>query len=239
MRLPMKLLRLKLFQETACFLKPFAFKVGETYPLAPFSTVKGMLHAVLGATEYIPMNLSIQGQSESFMIDYQKKFMYKKAEVPQLVTTDGLPEAPKPDSKLFTTIPMYQHLLYNVEHVIHVEAEETILNELYNRFHQLSTTLSMGRWEDIVRIDEVCFVEGTENWMEEFVYNQYVPVDLENVMFFDGPKAYYRLPRKYEIRDGRREWDYVTAAYVQKSTLLDDHLEIMTDGKYSIFLLKG
>lgn len=54
----MKLLRLKIFQETACYLKPFAFKVGETFPLAPFSTVKGMLHAVLDAKEYIPMNIS-------------------------------------------------------------------------------------------------------------------------------------------------------------------------------------
>jgi len=233
----MKLLRLKLFQETACFLKPFAYKVGETYPLAPFSTVKGMLHAVLGATEYISMNLSIQGQSESFMIDYQKKFMYKKAEVPQLVTTDGLPEAPIPDSKLYTTMPMYQHLLFNVEHVIHVEAEESILNELYYRFHHLDTTLSMGRWEDIVRIDDVCLVEAAEDSMEELVYNQYVPVDLENDTYFDGPKAYYRLPRKYEIRDGRREWDYIAAAYVQKSTLLED--DVMTDGEYSIFLLKG
>lgn len=239
MGLPMKLLRLKLFQETACFLKPFAYKVGETYPIAPFSTVKGMLHAVLDATEYIPMNLSIQGQSESFMIDYQKKFMYKKSEVPQLVITDGLPEAPEPDTKLYTTMPMYQHLLYNVEHVIHVEAEESILQELYNRFHQLSTTLSLGRWEDIVRIDEVCYVEGSEDLIEEFVYNQYVPVDFEKGIDFNGPKAYYRLPRKYEICDGRREWDYVTVAYVQRSTLFDGTTEILTDGEYSIFLLEG
>lgn len=238
MVLPMKLLRLKLFQETACYLKPFAYKVGETYPLAPFSTVKGMLHAVLEASEYIPMNLSIQGKSEGFIIDYQKKFMYKKSDVPQIVTTDGLPEAPEPDTKLYTTMPMYQHLLYNVEHVIHVEAKEEILQELYNRFHQLTTTLSMGRWEDIVRIDEVCFVEGTEDWMEEFIYNQYVPVNYESSIYFDGPKAYYRLPRKYEICGGRREWDYLTVAYIQKSTLFED-TKILTDGDYSIFLLKG
>lgn len=238
MVLPMKLLRLKLFQETACYLKPFAYKVGETYPLAPFSTVKGMLHAVLEASEYIPMNLSIQGKSEGFIIDYQKKFMYKKSDVPQIVTTDGLPEAPEPDTKLYTTMPMYQHLLYNVEHVIHVEAKEEILQELYNRFHQLTTTLSMGRWEDIVRIDEVCFVEGTEDWMEEFIYNQYVPVNYKSSIYFDGPKAYYRLPRKYEICGGRREWDYLTVAYIQKSTLFED-TKILTDGDYSIFLLKG
>ena len=35
----MKILKLKLFQETACYKKPFAFKVAETYPLPPYSTV--------------------------------------------------------------------------------------------------------------------------------------------------------------------------------------------------------
>lgn len=35
----MKILRLKLFQESACYKKPFAFKVAETYPLPPYSTI--------------------------------------------------------------------------------------------------------------------------------------------------------------------------------------------------------
>ena len=235
----MKLLRLKLFQETACYLNPFAYKVGETFPLAPFSTVKGMLHAVLGATEYLPMNLSIQGQSESFIIDYQKKFMYKKAEVPQLVSTDGLLEAPEHDKTLYTTMPMYQHLLYNVEHIIHVEAEQSVLQELYEKFNQLSTVLSMGRWEDLVRIDEVCFVGVENDWLEEVALNQYVPIELEGEFFLYSPTAYYRLPRKYDIRDGRRSWDYLLAVYIPKSTLFDEEAEVLTDGEYSIFLMKG
>lgn len=233
----MKLLRLKIFQETACYLKPLAFKVGETFPLAPFSTIKGMLHSVLGATEYIPMNLSIQGQAESFIIDYQKKFMYKKAEVPPLVSTAGLPEAPVYDAKVVSTMPMYQHLLYNVEHVIHVWAEEDILQELYDRLYHLNTTLSLGRWEDLVRIDEVCFVEAAEGEMECILYNQYVPLEFENRFYLTNRASYYRLPRKYILRDGRRDWDYVMTAYMLKSTLLED--EILSDGEYSIFLMKG
>ena len=58
----MKILKLKLFQETACYKKPFAFKVGETYPLPPYSTIIGMFHKILGAAsvEYFTMNISIQ-----------------------------------------------------------------------------------------------------------------------------------------------------------------------------------
>ena len=233
----MKLLRLKLFQETACYLKPFAFKVGETFPLAPFSTVKGMLHAVLEAQEYIPMNLSIQGQAESHMIDYQKKYMYKKSEVPALVTTDGLAEAPQYDDKLFSTMPMYQHLLYNVEHVIHVEAQAEILQQLYDQFHNLSTTLSLGRWEDLVRIDEVCFVEGEEMDLESSSYSQYIPIEQQELIYLENRAAYYRLPRKYEPHNGRRDWDYITAMYIQKDTLFEE--AVLSDGQYSIFLMKG
>ena len=43
----MKILKLKLYQETACYKKPFATKVAETYPLPPYSTVIGMFHKIL------------------------------------------------------------------------------------------------------------------------------------------------------------------------------------------------
>ena len=55
----MRALRLDLFQETACYKKPFALKISETYPLPPYSTVNGMLHKLLDAKEYIPINICI------------------------------------------------------------------------------------------------------------------------------------------------------------------------------------
>lgn len=75
----MKILKLKLFQETACYKKPFAFKVGETYPLPPYSTIIGMFHKILGAAsgEYFPMNISIQGNYESIFNNYQTLRMFK------------------------------------------------------------------------------------------------------------------------------------------------------------------
>ena len=74
----MKILKLKLFQETACYKKPFAFKVAETYPLPPYSTVIGMFHKILGADsgEYYPMNISIQGEYESIFSNYQNLRMF-------------------------------------------------------------------------------------------------------------------------------------------------------------------
>ena len=53
----MKALKLGLYQETVCYKKPYAFKVTETYPLPPYSTVIGFLHNVINATEYNPMRM--------------------------------------------------------------------------------------------------------------------------------------------------------------------------------------
>lgn len=64
-------LRVKLYQQTACYKKSMAQKAKETYPLPPYSTVKGFLHYVLGANELIPMEISIQGTHEGKLFDLQ------------------------------------------------------------------------------------------------------------------------------------------------------------------------
>ena len=105
----MKILKLKLFQETACYKKPFAFKVAETYPLPPYSTVIGMFHKILKAKpgEYFPMNISIQGNYESIFSNYQTLRMYKGDKV--------------------TSMPRNVHLLLNVNLLIHVKADDEII----------------------------------------------------------------------------------------------------------------
>ncbi|GEK35338.1 type I-B CRISPR-associated protein Cas5b [Kurthia sibirica] len=235
----MKLLKIKIFQETACYLKPFAFKVGETYPLVPFSTIKGMLHAVLHAKEYIPMKISIQGQYESIFIDYQKKYMYKKREVPALLITSGLKESVEFDKNLVTTMPMYQHLLFNVEHVIHVEAEEAILEQLHHNLHHLDTTLSLGRWEDLVRIDEVEFTEISKGKVNATRFTQYIPIEQKEDYELGLNNPFYRLPRKYEIVRGRREWDYIETMLIPKGTEIEDEKTVFDDEGLPIFLLEG
>lgn len=61
----MEVLRLKLRQAQANYRKEETIKNKMTYPLPPFSTVIGALHAACNFTEYHPMDLSIQGSYES------------------------------------------------------------------------------------------------------------------------------------------------------------------------------
>lgn len=233
----MRLLRIKLFQETACYVKPFAFKVGESYPLAPYSTVKGMLHSVVDASSYMPMDISIQGSYESVMIDYVKKYMFKKKEAMSPLTDAGLPFLFEEGN--ITSMPMYTHLLFNVEHVLHVKAETSTLELLHEKLQQPERILSLGRWEDTVRLDEVTYVEAQqEDMMEEFPYDCYIPFDPAEKSYALGPRSIsYRMPRRYEVREGKRVWDYVHVAHEEEGASFED--ELLSDGEYPVFLIKG
>ena len=109
----MKILKLKLYQETACYKKPFATKVAETYPLPPYSTVIGMFHKILQAQpgEYFPMNISIQGSYEGIFSTYQNLRMYKGKDK-------------------VTSMPRNVHQLLNVNLIIHVQAKDDIIDSI-------------------------------------------------------------------------------------------------------------
>lgn len=220
-------LRLTLFQETACYKKPVAFKVGETYPLPPYSTVKGMLHHLLGAEEYIPMKICIQGRYESRVVDYQRHYLIKKRDVPEFpLVLDGLPF--EVNHKHMTTMPMYVHMLLNVKLVIHVATQEEVLARIEQSIYS-GQPISLGRWEDLVRIDEC---ERTTlrlyDYDEEIAspYPMYFPVSVEEEV--DGVP--YRLNWKYTVIQGVRQWQKIKVKYIQAGQIFWNESEkIMLD----------
>lgn len=192
----MKILKLRLFQESACYKKPFAFKVAETYPLPPYSTVIGMFHKILQATEYIPMNISIQGGYENIFNNYQSLRMYKGKDH-------------------VTSMPRNIHQLLNVNLIIHVQAEDNIIDKIYNNIITGVETFTLGRNEDIVRIDEVKIVRQIkEVEEEEIAKNAYIPEWLSNGI--DGIN--YRLNSTYTVKKDLRKWDKVNVKYVEQNT---------------------
>lgn len=215
----MKALRLRLFQETACYKKSFAFKVGETYPLPPYSTVKGWLHALLEADQLIPMQLSVQGRYEAKMLDYQNHYFIKKRESQEYpIVLDGLPDVTYNFSDM-TKMPLYIHLLYHVELLIHVVAEKEILEQMIQRIETTGTHFSLGRWEDLARLDEYCLV-NLEELVEpkEIHYDVYVPVERLSI---DTPSIPYRLNWTYMIKNGVRHWNTVDVGYVPKGVTFE------------------
>ncbi|MGG4036351.1 type I-B CRISPR-associated protein Cas5b [Paenibacillus cisolokensis] len=216
----MKTLRLKLFQETACYKKPAAFKVGETYPLPPYATVKGMLHQVLQADRYIPMKLSIQGRYESRLVDYQKHYFFKKSNTLEFpLILDGL--AFDYNTADITSMPIYMHMLLNVELVIHIRADKEVLDLLHLAFTRQNVTYSLGRWEDLVRIDECKYVEcarDEDRDDRETILPIYIPVSVMN----SAIGVPYRLNWKYEIVQDIRQWNKIKVRYVPEGEWLGD-----------------
>lgn len=216
----MKILKLKLFQETACYKKPFALKVAETYPLPPYSTVIGMFHKILGADsgEYYPMNISVQGEYESIFSNYQNLRMFKgKDEV--------------------TAMPRNVHQLLNVHLLIHVKAEDDVIDKIYNNIINGVETFTLGRNEDLVRVEQIKYVnEITKADGDINKYNAYVPMYYDDG-FLEGIN--YRLNTTYTIVNDLRKWNKVDVKYIEKHTSNKlDEVEIDEDGDNMFFYEK-
>lgn len=216
----MKVLKLKLFQETACYKKPFAFKVAETYPLPPYSTVIGMLHKILDSkkAEYFPMNISVQGEYESIFSNYQNLRMFKgKDEV--------------------TAMPRNVHQLLNVNLIIHVESEDEVIEKLYNNIVNGKITFTLGRNEDLVRVDEIKIIKEPILVEEKLIcrHNAYIPTFMNEKLHGIN----YRLNSTYIIKNDLRKWNKVDVVYVEKHT--NEGLESVLedeDGDYIFFYSK-
>ncbi|MEN1969264.1 type I-B CRISPR-associated protein Cas5b [Lentibacillus sp. N15] len=233
----MKVLRIKAFQEAACYKKPFANKVTETYPLPPYSTVKGMVHAVLNADRLVPFSLSIQGDYESQIIDYRKTYFVKKHEFAMPIVLDGISDAtPTYPTSVMSSMPLYTHMLYNVQLVFHIKAEDAVLEEIYNSFKQLDSFVALGRHEDLLRIDEVKYVALEETDECEAEHAMYIP---KNQITTTGHGIPYLLNWTYKIKKGIREWEKIPAIYVLKNEeLLDESFKVplyVDENEYPVF----
>lgn len=194
----MKILKLKLYQETACYKKPFATKIAETYPLPPYSTVIGMFHKILQAKpgEYFTMNVSIQGEYESIFSNYQNLRMYKGKDK-------------------VTAMPRNVHQLLNVNLIIHVQAEDEVIDKIYHNVINGVESFTLGRNEDLVRIDEIKILKDVEEVEEVAIRKSaYIPEYMTKRV--DGIN--YRLNTTYQIKEDIRQWNKVNVKYVERNT---------------------
>lgn len=218
----MKVLKMKLFQETTCYKKPFAFKISETYPLPPYSTVNGMIHSILDADELIPMAISIQGDYEGIINNYQSTYFYKSNNV--------------------TSMPLNVHLLYNVNLIIHIKAEKAILDEIIEKISNNSEFLSLGRREDLVRIDQLKYVEVKEYDLEEDDEAEYEQIKIKNPIYIPEAKKpcelrgiNYRLNWTYDLIDNIRNWKKINTLYVNPGDIINDGVIMLDEDEDLVF----
>ena len=157
-----------------------------------------MLHKILQAKsgEYFPMNVSVQGEYEAIFNNYQNLRMYKGKDK-------------------VTSMPRNVHQLLNVNLIIHVKAEDEVIETIYNNITNGIETFTLGRNEDLVRIDEVKIIDKIKKIENAFIEkNAYIP----EYMADDISGINYRLNTKYEIKNELRNWEKVNVKYVEKNT---------------------
>lgn len=222
----MEVIRLKLYQNMVNYRIPNSFQLKESYPLPPPSTVIGMVHRLSKFEEYHPMDVSIQGKYHSKVNDlatiYEFGNQYFEKNRHQLKVDDyyGVTRG------VGTT-----ELLVDVELLIHIRLDEDIRDRVYEALKFPYEYPSLGRREDLARIDEIELVKIRRELGDKIKktnYKRYIALeDIEKLnRSFETvrsrqPGSKYKLNKNYELVDfggGRiyRKWNRVESIYISE-----------------------
>ena len=133
-------------------------------------------------------------------------------------------------------------MLLNIKLIIHINAEDKILDKIYDSILNLGEYLSLGRKEDLVRIDNVRFVEVDEYEVDEDEEDDYeeklltdykmkMPIYVPKEKEYDLSGINYRLNNYYT--DKRNNWIKINTLYVEKGNQISEGI-ILLDEFYDL-----
>lgn len=227
----MKAIRLEIYQNLVNYKKPTSFQLKETYPLPPYSTVIGMIHAICGFEEYKDMDVSIQGNYHSKVNDLYTRYEFAGATFEKGRHNIKL----YGDSKYYGAIRGVStcELLVDVNLLIHIKPkDETLLNLIYANLKSPKEYISLGRREDIAVIKDVKLVDIEQSELEEdtsLKYDAYIPIKYFDLDDFVSNATVYKLNKSYKkvsIKKGTeiRQWNKVEVIHgaMRKNTITED-----------------
>ena len=219
-----KAIRIQCFQNLVNYRKPSSLIIKETYPLPPYSTVLGMIHAACGYDTFHPMKLSIQGTNQGTVSELYTRYSFSSGAKyeegrNQLCVHD------KEDYGIFRGIANVELICEN-HLVIHVIPNEEDFDTVYKSLTNPPRYLSLGRYEDLVDIERVDIVNIHMDEQVDVKRDIYIPVD-SDVEVGNCRATIYNLTKEYEItRQGLRRWKKdggrIKAYYFPKGTILDE-----------------
>ena len=229
----MKAIRLKIYQEIANYKKPTSFQLKETYPLPPFSTVIGMVHAMCDYREYKEMDISIQGKYFSKVNDLYTRYEFKNG-----MTYDKTRHQMKVNNFGISRGVATAELLVDVQLIIHIiPKDQALVEEIEKSFLYPREYPSLGRREDIAVIEEVKVVEVRNEEIDDDIELEedrvaYIPVKLiENeVVMFEGEEyrgTRFKINKDYKlVNKGNkktpklfRQWNKIDVMYSSSITV--------------------
>lgn len=245
-----KAIRLVCRQSMVNYAKPNSHLLKETYPLPPYSTVIGMIHAICGVEPgtYIPMEVSVQGDGSStsseiysrysFTPNFHKKDRDKETGEQKV---RGYAVVENKETGKITAIQKglgYVEVIDEIELVIHIVPKEekdfeTIMNGLGNPV----VFPALGRHEDLLDIESFEIVDLEEVEEAFLKRNAYIPMEtLKNIlpqasMENVAPGTVYKIRKRFGINEktNRREWlETVRVKHVRKNSS-DSYEEVLVD----------
>lgn len=217
-------IRVKCFQNLVNYKKPSSFIIKETFPLPPYSTVLGMIHAACGYTEFHPMKLCIQGTNSGTVSELYTRYSFSAGTKyeegrHQICVEDGERYG------IFRGIANVE-LVCDNDMVIHVIPEEDDFGKVYNSLKYPPRYLSLGRYEDLLDIERVDIVNIHQEDEVEIKRDMYIPVSY-GIELGDRRGTIYNLTKEYEItKQGLRRWKKengrVKAYYCSGGVVIDE-----------------
>lgn len=217
-------IRVKCFQNLVNYKKTSSFIIKETFPLPPYSTVLGMIHAACGYTEFHPMKLCIQGTNSGTVSELYTRYSFSAGTKyeegrHQICVEDGERYG------IFRGIANVE-LVCDNDMVIHVIPEEDDFEKVYNSLKYPPRYLSLGRYEDLLDIERVDIVNIHQEDEVEIKRDMYIPVSY-GIELGDRRGTIYNLTKEYEItKQGLRRWKKengrVKAYYCSGGVVIDE-----------------
>jgi CRISPR-associated protein Cas5t len=239
-----KAIRLRLYQNLVNYKKPTSFQLKETYPLPPYSTVIGMVHNACGFTEYKDMEVSVQGNYHSKVYDLYTRYEFGAAYDKE---RHNIKLHSEKDNKNYgmTRGVSTTELLIDVDLVLHIRPkDESLVDIIYEKLANPEEFISLGRREDIVRIDELKIVKiKEEKSIESYIlpYDSYIPVKLFDSDEIETKASRYLINKNYKkemIKKGVdiRQWEKVKVIHgVRNRNQLEDTNILFDEDGYAIF----
>ncbi|GAB6168088.1 type I-B CRISPR-associated protein Cas5b [Clostridium carnis] len=242
-----KAIKLEIYQNLVNYKKPTSFQLKESYPLPPPSTIIGMVHFACKFNEYKEMDVSIQGSFNSRVYDLYTRYEFSGASFEEgrhqlrLESSDG---------KIYgsTRGVAIAELLVDVKLVLHIcPKDEALIPIIYDSFNKPNEYISLGRREDIIRVDNVKVVDLIKKDIEVDVLdkgsNYYIPYEYIKNNDVITQATIYTLNKVYKketIKKGTefRSWEKVKVAYCVggKNNISDCEIYFDNDNK-KVFLI--
>lgn len=243
-----KAIRLRVYQNLVNYKKPTSFQLKETYPLPPYSTVCGMVHSICGFEEYVPMQISVQGKHYSKVNDLYTRYEFAGAAFEEGRHNVKMKSTEDDEDKYYGAIRgvATAELLVDVELIIHIMPEDQkFVDIIYNSLMNPKEYISLGRREDIVRVDEVKIVSIEDSITEKATtleMDAYIPVDMFGKRGLKTSATIYTLTKKYDkVRIKKdveiRKWDKVKVVHgvMNRNEITEKQMLTKDEDNYLVF----